>query len=762
MAGKTYQTTFALGGKLDSSFNRTFGQASNQFGKTRNQMERTGSASSRMGQAISRAGSVATGTFGKIASGIARGVTAPFTTAIGLVKDFGGALGLLSAGSLVNMGLNRLSAIENAEVSLRVMMGDEKKAKGFLDDVLAFAKTTPFAFPDLAESARNLVAFGMDSKKVVPTLKAIGDAAAASGKGSEGLNQVASAFGDMQVSGTLSMDQINRLASAGVPALKILSNQAGISVDKMKKQISSGTMSSVKAIDDLVKGMQEGTNGIAGPTASMAGIMEEMKGTWSGSIDSLKSSFSSSMAKLMTPVKPYLQQGMKWIGTTFGKLPDLVFNTWDKLKPFRDNLASLISFIVPNIKKGVSAIKDAIGPIGEFVKPVLASISSMGSAVKNIFSGNLTGAGMDIANMLGLDDNAGAVYTETLSRIMDNIRTLSKGIINGVKIIAPYVKSSIGSIVQTVKTLIPVFVKVYGVINQAAGFIIKALIPVVTYISSKLWPIISKVFQFIANEVAPRISSAISALAPVFITTFSKIGNSITAIFNFIKPVIDGIVAAFNFAFPFIKSIVISVIDAITVVIKGLMGVIGGVIDFVTGVFTNDWELAWQGVVDTFGAVWGMLKGLVATPINAVIRLVNKAIAGINEISIDIPDLLGGGTLGFNIPQIPEIPAYAKGGIADRPSIFGEAGPEIAIPLDSNPRSHSLLDTANRIMGHDSGAGSAQGGDIYIEYNPVYQISGDSGGSIKDQVDKSAKMSQAEFERMYGKMIRNKKQVSFT
>ncbi|MDT2243193.1 hypothetical protein P7H22_26690 [Paenibacillus larvae] len=50
-----------------------------------------------------------------------------------------------------------------------------------MDEVLAFAK--PLArFPDLAESARNLVAFGMDAKKVVPTLKAIGDAAAASRK----------------------------------------------------------------------------------------------------------------------------------------------------------------------------------------------------------------------------------------------------------------------------------------------------------------------------------------------------------------------------------------------------------------------------------------------------------------------------------------------------------------------------------------------------------------------------------------------------
>ncbi|AQT84148.1 hypothetical protein B1222_06715 [Paenibacillus larvae subsp. pulvifaciens] len=128
----------------------------------------------------------------------------------------------------------------------------------------------------------------------------------------------------MQVSGTLSMDQINRLASAGVPALKILSNQTGKSVDEMKKQISSGTMSSTQAIDDLVKGMQEGTKGVAGETAKMDGIMEKMKGTWTGSVDSLKSSVSSTMATLMEPIKPYLQKGMKWVGDTFAKLPKVL------------------------------------------------------------------------------------------------------------------------------------------------------------------------------------------------------------------------------------------------------------------------------------------------------------------------------------------------------------------------------------------------------------------------------------------------------
>ncbi|MNJ80671.1 hypothetical protein D3C77_791440 [compost metagenome] len=65
-------------------------------------------------------------------------------------------------------------------------------------------------------------------------------------------------------------------------------------------------------------------------------------------------------------------------------------------------------------------------------------------------------------------------------------------------------------------------------------------------------------------------------------------------------------------------------------------------------------------------------------------------------------------------------------------------------------------------MGREPGTGGNSGGDIYIEYSPVYQISGDGGGDVKGQVEKAGKMSQSEFEKMYGQMIKNKRRVAFT
>src|SRR5690606_41765894 len=66
-----------------------------------------------------------------------------------------------------------------------------EEAKRYLDDLYAFARTTPFAFPDLVTAGRNLIAFGMDARNTIPVLQAIGDAAAAVGGGTQEMMQIA-------------------------------------------------------------------------------------------------------------------------------------------------------------------------------------------------------------------------------------------------------------------------------------------------------------------------------------------------------------------------------------------------------------------------------------------------------------------------------------------------------------------------------------------------------------------------------------------
>ncbi len=89
---------------------------------------------------------------------------------------------------------------------------------------------------------------------------------------------------------------------------------------------------------------------------------------------------------------------------------------------------------------------------------------------------------------------------------------------------------------------------------------------------------------------------------------------------------------------------------------SGFLTILGGVIDFITGVFTGNWEQAWNGVKEIFGGIFDSFVALAKAPINAVIGLINGMISGINNMGIDIPDWvpeIGGKGFHINIPKIP-------------------------------------------------------------------------------------------------------------
>lgn len=100
-------------------------------------------------------------------------------------------------------------------------------------------------------------------------------------------------------------------------------------------------------------------------------------------------------------------------------------------------------------------------------------------------------------------------------------------------------------------------------------------------------------------------------------------------------------------------------------VIDGVKQIFGGFIDFLTGVFTLDWEKAWEGIKEIFRGIWNTIVGVLEAAVNLIIKGINWLISKLNSLQIKIPDWLGGGFFGFNIRPIAElqIPRLAKGAI---------------------------------------------------------------------------------------------------
>jgi len=74
------------------------------------------------------------------------------------------------------------------------------------------------------------------------------------------------------------------------------------------------------------------------------------------------------------------------------------------------------------------------------------------------------------------------------------------------------------------------------------------------------------------------------------------------------EKIIQGAKNAWGLIGPIIMAVLTFVWDSIKMVIDGVITAFMGIVDFFTGVFTGDWELAWEGIKEIF---FGVLEALV-------------------------------------------------------------------------------------------------------------------------------------------------------
>lgn len=105
----------------------------------------------------------------------------------------------------------------------------------------------------------------------------------------------------------------------------------------------------------------------------------------------------------------------------------------------------------------------------------------------------------------------------------------------------------------------------------------------------------------------------------------------------------------------------------------GFKGILDGVIDIIRGVFSADWERAWNGVVELFSGIIGTIVSIFKAPLNGIISLINGAVGHINGLIDKVNKIPG-----VNVGHIGTIPMLANGGVLSQGSaIVGEAGPEL-------------------------------------------------------------------------------------
>ena len=196
------------------------------------------------------------------------------------------------------------------------------------------------------------------------------------------------------------------------------------------------------------------------------------------------------------------------------------------------------------------------------------------------------------------------------------------------------------------------------------------------------------------NHLNPLWQKILSVIRPLIELLQTLWKNVLSPLVRFVgSEFIAGIKNALQIIWTAVKPVVEYIINTV----GNIIDVFKGLVKFLTGVFSGDWEKAWEGIKDIFGAIWEQMKNLVKGVINAIIGIINgflKLCVGPINGLISQLNRIGNSKLAkklnldFTIGEVraPQIPYLAKGGIVDRatPAIIGENGKEAVVPLENN------------------------------------------------------------------------------
>lgn len=458
------------------------------------------------------------------------------------------------------------------------------------------------------------------------------------------------------------------------------------------------------------------------------GVISEIK----KAIEGTKETFRNFYKVLESPPVQLFIENIARIGLSLGKLALSVYN----------------EFILPIVNWFISILPSAangLNPILEAVRRFIDYLSSNGELLRWI-----------ISLILGV-----VAGFKTMVILIEVVKWIEK--VKDVLILLA--ANPIILVIAGIVALIAVFVALYTSsetfrtkINELGSAIIDFLAPAFSFLEEKVLEVWNKaivpfgaaLMDFSKTVLLPLVGvigdvlviafnavieiikilweSVLKPLVSFIVDTFIKAIQGIIDIYNAWKPVIQIIIDILlflwnnvlkplvNFIIGVFLEVFKSTFNTIGSLIDNLKRIFGGIIDFVTGVFTGNWSRAWQGVRDIFGGIMGSLGTVIKAPLNAVISLINGAISGLNRISVNIPSWIpgiGGSHFGVNIPKVPYL---ARGGLIDSPTLamIGETHKkEAVVPLEGDTGALDLI--ASKLMERMGGSITNTNKDRAIE-----------------------------------------------
>ena len=248
------------------------------------------------------------------------------------MKGLSASIGSVAAGMGLQLGLTSIvgamksaivssfelaDALEQSKIAFTTMLGSGEAAGKMLTDLKAFADKTPFEFQDIQAAAKRLMAMGTAAEDVIPTLRAVGDAAAGLGGGKATIDGITLALGQMGAKGKITTQELNQLTERGIPAMRYLAEAAKVSTGEMAKLVENGLVPADKGVKVLLESMQR----------DFGGLMAKQADTASGKLSTMKDAVAGLGTEIGKSLVPAVKQGADIISVMAQKAAEYIAAT---------------------------------------------------------------------------------------------------------------------------------------------------------------------------------------------------------------------------------------------------------------------------------------------------------------------------------------------------------------------------------------------------------------------------------------------------
>ncbi len=145
---------------------------------------------------------------------------------------------------------------QQLEIAFKTMLGSAAQADALMSQLVKTAATTPFGLTDIAQSAKQLLAYGVEAEKVNETLIRLGDIAAGL---SIPINDLAYLYGTTMVQGRLYTQDLNQFLGRGIPLIEQLAQQFGVAENQVKALVEEGKVGFPEVEQAIINLTNEGS-----------------------------------------------------------------------------------------------------------------------------------------------------------------------------------------------------------------------------------------------------------------------------------------------------------------------------------------------------------------------------------------------------------------------------------------------------------------------------------------------------------------------